>query len=117
MSSVCLQLCWEEIKPTLVTKLGQGSFGQVYEGWYHSAPMAVKIINVDRCSGTDPLHTRSVKGILQEVPPASKHPTPSLWSAWSTFTLLSLLITSPRAWQTISASQQLHLLKHSSSLW
>lgn len=46
-----LQLCWEEIKPTLVTKLGQGSFGQVYEGWYHSAPMAVKIINVDRCSG------------------------------------------------------------------
>ena len=46
-----VQLCWEEIKPTLVTKLGQGSFGQVYEGWYHSAPMAVKIINVDRCTG------------------------------------------------------------------
>jgi len=50
-SVVCLQLCWDEIKPTLVTKLGQGSFGQVYEGWYHSAPMAVKIINVDRCTG------------------------------------------------------------------
>ena len=50
-SAAGLQLCWEEIKPTLVTKLGQGSFGQVYEGWYHSAPMAVKIINVDRCSG------------------------------------------------------------------
>ncbi len=65
MLSACLQLCWEEIKPTLVTKLGQGSFGQVYEGWYHSAPMAVKIINVDRCSGTDPMHTISVKGILQ----------------------------------------------------
>jgi len=61
--SACLQLCWEEIKPTLVTKLGQGSFGQVYEGWYHSAPMAVKIINVDRCSGKDPLHARSVKSL------------------------------------------------------
>lgn len=48
---VAVQLCWDKIKPTLVTKLGQGSFGQVYEGWYHSAPMAVKIINVDRCSG------------------------------------------------------------------
>jgi len=70
-----LQLCWEEIKPTLVTKLGQGSFGQVYEGWYHSAPMAVKIINVDRCSGTDPLHTISGKGFLQAIPPASKNLT------------------------------------------
>lgn len=49
--SVAVQLCWDKIKPTLVTKLGQGSFGQVYEGWYHSAPMAVKIINVDRCTG------------------------------------------------------------------
>lgn len=75
MLSACLQLCWEEIKPTLVTKLGQGSFGQVYEGWYHSAPMAVKIINVDRCSGTDPLHTISGKGFLQAIPPASKNLT------------------------------------------
>ncbi|KAL0044448.1 hypothetical protein WJX82_007178 [Trebouxia sp. C0006] len=58
------QLCWEEIKPTLVTKLGQGSFGQVYEGWYHSAPMAVKIINVDRCSG---LNTRALQLFKDEV--------------------------------------------------
>lgn len=49
--SLLLQLCWDKIKPTLVTKLGQGSFGQVYEGWYHSAPMAVKIMNNDRCTG------------------------------------------------------------------
>lgn len=98
MLSACLQLCWDEIKPTLVTKLGQGSFGQVYEGWYHSAPMAVKIINVDRCSGTDPSHTRSAKSLLQQTPPTSKHPTPLKQSAFSTSTLLSLLITSPRAW-------------------
>ena len=49
--SLCLQLRWEEIQPTLVRQLGKGSFGHVFEGWYHGAPMAVKVMNVDCCTG------------------------------------------------------------------
>lgn len=46
-----MQLRWEEIQRTLVRQLGKGSFGHVFEGWYHSAPMAVKVMNVDCCTG------------------------------------------------------------------
>ena len=42
-----MQIRWEELKPTLVRKIGSGSFGQVYEAYYHCAPMAVKILQLD----------------------------------------------------------------------
>lgn len=35
------------MKPTLIRKIGSGSFGQVFEAYFHCAPMAVKIINID----------------------------------------------------------------------
>ena len=41
------QIDWAELQPTLVKKLGNGSFGQVYEAYLHSAPMAVKVIKMD----------------------------------------------------------------------
>lgn len=41
------QVQWEDVAPTLVRKLGSGSFGQVYEAYYCSAPMAVKVLNID----------------------------------------------------------------------
>jgi len=41
------QIRWEDLAPTLVRKLGSGSFGQVYECHFHCAPMAVKIITLD----------------------------------------------------------------------
>ena len=43
----CTQIDWAELQPTLVKKLGNGSFGQVYEAYLHSAPMAVKVIKMD----------------------------------------------------------------------
>ena len=46
-----LQIKWEDLKPTLLRKLGSGSFGQVFEAYYHSAPMAVKIMNLDGDAG------------------------------------------------------------------
>lgn len=42
-----VQIKWEELAPTLVKLLGSGSFGQVYEAYLHSAPMAVKIIKLE----------------------------------------------------------------------
>lgn len=47
MPMACLQISWESLKPTIVRKIGNGSFGQVFEVYYHSAPMAIKIINID----------------------------------------------------------------------
>ena len=44
---LAVQIRWEELKPTLVRKIGSGSFGQVYEAYYHCAPMAVKILQLD----------------------------------------------------------------------
>lgn len=40
-------MSWEALKPTIVRKIGSGSFGQVFEVYYHSAPMAMKIINIE----------------------------------------------------------------------
>ncbi|KAK9838338.1 hypothetical protein WJX81_005555 [Elliptochloris bilobata] len=49
------QIRWEDLAPTLVRKLGSGSYGQVYECYFHCAPMAVKIITLDDdAQGVDP---------------------------------------------------------------
>ena len=45
--TISAQIDWAELQPTLVKKLGNGSFGQVYEAYLHSAPMAVKVIKMD----------------------------------------------------------------------
>lgn len=44
----CLaQIDWAELQPTLVKWLGGGSFGQVFEAYWRSAPAAVKVIKLD----------------------------------------------------------------------
>lgn len=47
MAATGAQIDWKDLQRNLVRKLGNGSFGQVYEAYYHSAPMAVKIIKID----------------------------------------------------------------------
>ena len=46
---------WSALKPNLVRKLGGGGYGQVYEAYHCSAPMAVKILTLD-----DPTRTHCV---------------------------------------------------------
>ena len=41
-----VQIKWEDIKPSLVRKVGSGGFAQVYEVYMYGALMAVKIVNL-----------------------------------------------------------------------
>jgi hypothetical protein len=80
-SAVCLQIKWSDLQPTLVKKLGSGSFGQVYEAYFHAASMAVKIMTLDaeeldpttlkrfKCVPTDPstINPMSAGGLFCSV--------------------------------------------------
>ena len=38
---------WSELEGGLLRKLGNGSYGQVYQGLYLNAQVAIKVLNVD----------------------------------------------------------------------
>lgn len=38
---------WCDLEPGLLRKLGNGSYGQVFQGVYLNAQVAIKVLNVD----------------------------------------------------------------------
>ena len=44
---VVLQIKWENLSGCLTNLLGHGSYGDVWEAHYHSAPVAVKTIKIE----------------------------------------------------------------------
>lgn len=44
---------WKDLEPGLIRKLGSGSYGQVYQGVYLNADVAIKVINIDLEAGFD----------------------------------------------------------------
>jgi hypothetical protein len=38
---------WHDLEPGLLRKLGNGSYGQVFQGVYLNAQVAIKVLNID----------------------------------------------------------------------
>ena len=70
------EVSWESLRPTLVRKIGQGSFGQVYEATRHFAPVAVKVMTLAAEDGPpDPAVLRRFKEEVDLQRRLSLHPS------------------------------------------
>ncbi len=70
------EVSWESLRPTLVRKIGQGSFGQVYEATRHFAPVAVKVMTLAAEDGPpDPDVLRRFKEEVDLQRRLSLHPS------------------------------------------
>ena len=70
------EVSWDSLRPTLVRKIGQGSFGQVYEATRHFAPVAVKVMTLAAEDGPpDPAVLRRFKEEVDLQRRLSMHPS------------------------------------------
>ena len=70
------EVSWDSLRPTLVRKIGQGSFGQVYEATKSFAPVAVKVMTLAAEDGPpDPAVLRRFKEEVDLQRRLSLHPS------------------------------------------